>query len=162
MPKRLSLMVSFLLLLSLGLAPAHSVRGAEPAGSAKQEAIDFSDPGFGGSQGDMNAAAFREFRRADDTLNQVYGQIQEKYKNNPTFLAKLTDAEGAWIQFRDAHLESLYPARDKRQYGSVYPMVYALEKARLTWDRVKQLNQWLEFREGAVGQGSRGQFTEHP
>lgn len=52
--------------------------------------------------------------------------------------------------------EALYPAQDKQVYGSVYPMTYALEKSTLTWDRVKQLNQWLEgFPEGIVGRGSR-------
>ena len=108
------------------------------------------------SQRSMNMAAGREVKRADDTLNEIYNKVLLKHKDDKNFIDKFTKAELAWIVFRDAQLESIYPAQDKQAYGSVYPMTYALEKATLTWDRVKQLNQWLEgYPEGTVGRGSR-------
>ncbi|EGO63806.1 lysozyme inhibitor LprI family protein [Acetonema longum] len=121
--------------------------------------IDYSDPGLRGSQSEMNEAAYREFKRADDKLNEIYGQIFVKYKNNKLFLDKLTNAEIAWIKYRDAYLESIYSEKDKHiHYGSVFP-IYNIEAAKLTWDRVKQLNQWLiDYPEGMVGLGSRGKI----
>jgi len=56
-------------------------------------------------------------------------------------------------------MEALYPEENKLfHYGSVYPMCYYLKDASLTWDRVKQLNEWMvDYPEGVVGLGSRGQ-----
>ncbi|EGO63794.1 lysozyme inhibitor LprI family protein [Acetonema longum] len=156
------------MLLVLGVIAIHFSQGAWAADETslteqKNEnfQVDRSDPGFRGNQGEMNEAAYREFKRADDKLNAIYAQIFVKYKNNKLFLDKLTSAEIAWIKFRDAHLESIYPEKDTTMhYGSVYPMVYYIGKANLTWDRVKQLNQWLiDYPEGTLGLGSRGQIN---
>lgn len=99
----------------------------------------------GPSQMQLNVQAYEEFKRADDSLNKVYRQVLTVYHDDKPFIDELVDAELAWIAFRDAELEAIYPAQDKQGwYGSIFPMTYSIEKADLTWARVKQLKEWLD------------------
>lgn len=135
------------------LAPAHANENAGEAASRFK--VELS-PAGDSSQMALNEAAARELKRADDKLNEVYNLVLSKHQDDPEFTAKFVAAELAWLAFRDAELEAIYPKTDKSQYGSIFPMVYCISKAELTWDRVRQLNEWLEgFPEGDPGAGSR-------
>lgn len=97
------------------------------------------------TQRQMNQDAGDKSKQADDTLNNVYNQVRFKYQGDKEFVDKLTDAELAWIAFRDAELDAIYPDRNTPgKYGSVFPMTFALEKTGLTLAREKQLTEWLE------------------
>lgn len=110
-----------------------------------------------GTQRAMNESAYMEYVRADKKLNEVYNQIRKEYKNNKKFIEKLIKAEKAWLAYRDAHMEEKFPEEDTmRYYGSIFPMVYHLELAEVTWHRVIQLYQWLNPQDGDVGAGSVG------
>ena len=89
-------------------------------------------------------------------MNAVYRQVLNKYKGDTLFVAKLKAAQRAWIAFRDAHLESLYPEANKLQaYGSVNPVCRCGGLTELTAERAKQLKQWLNgAEEGDVCSGS--------
>lgn len=154
--RRLAVIASLLIAL-LGVLPAVGANaGHEPEYDASRFKVELTYPDGDRSQAAMNAAAAREYKRADDTLNAVYDKVLVKYQDDREFIAKYTAAEVAWIAFRDAHLEAVFPKEDKQSYGSVYPMVYHLYKAELTWDRVKQLNEWLvDVPEGDPAAGSR-------
>ena len=90
-------------------------------------------------------------------MNDVYHQVQIVYKDDQSFIDKLIDAELAWISFRDAQLEAIYPERNRPgRYGSVFPMTYALEKTRLTWARVRQLREWLDGLPAEQNTGGQG------
>ena len=119
--------------------------------------VELSFPDGDHSQKALNMAAARELKRADDTLNDIYNKVLIKHEDDQEFIEKFTAAELAWIAFRDAEMEAIFPKQDKqRNYGSKFPMSYCIVKAELTWDRVKQLNQWLEgFSEGNTTAGSR-------
>ncbi len=87
----------------------------------------------------------REYKQSETELNRVYTQILNEYKQDTVFTDKLKAAQRAWIAFRDAHLESLYPARDKMtQYGNIYPMCQCLAMKELTSRRVSELRKWLD------------------
>lgn len=119
----------------------------QPPSAWNQEPREFSIDykSLKGNQSEVTAAVYKEFRRSDQKLNEIYRKIFVKYKSNPLFLKKLTLAERAWISYRDAHLESLYPESDRQyQYNGLYSIAYFLEKAHLTWERAKQLNEWLK------------------
>jgi uncharacterized protein YecT (DUF1311 family) len=95
----------------------------------------------------------------DGQLNKIYNQILKEYKNDTIFLNKLKTAQKAWIKFRDAQLEARFPSNtqsDKNEiYGSVYPMCACIELSKLTEDRIKQLQVWLNgVVEGDVCAGS--------
>jgi len=82
--------------------------------------------------------------KADAELNRVYKKILKTYKDDPLFLKKLKVAQRAWIKFRDGHMDSVYPADDKREYGSIYGECSCNDEAQVTQARVKQLKVWLK------------------
>lgn len=98
-----------------------------------------------------------EFLKTDKELNDTYKEIQTKYKSDALFLKKLKKAQTAWIAFRDAHLESLYPAENKAvEYGSIYRDCNCIEQNTLTAARVIELKKWLtKVPEGESCRGSR-------
>lgn len=97
-----------------------------------------------------------DFKSADQELNRVYQQVLQTYKEQPEFIAKFRAAQKAWLQFRDAHLEAMFPAKDKyANYGSVYPMCASILLSELTEARIKQLRVCLVgFEEGEACSGS--------
>ena len=104
------------------------------------------------TQFDLNRCAAREFEQSDAELNRVYRRLLDENKEDKLFVQKLTEAERAWISFRDAQLDALYPPVENMQmnYGSVFPMCYGRAKAKLTRERTAQLRAMLDRQEGDV------------
>lgn len=154
--KRLTAIVFFIL---FGVMPLTIVNASEnnERYDARHFKVELSFPDGDHSQKALNMAASRELKRADDTLNDIYNRVLTKHEDDQEFLEKFNTAELAWMAFRDAEMEAIFPKQDKQgNYGSKFPMSYCIVKAELTWDRVKQLNQWLEgFSEGNIMAGSR-------
>jgi len=97
------------------------------------------------AQSEMNRCADQDAKAADAELNRVYQELLSKSKGDASATKKLRDAQRAWIAFRDAQLEALYPAEDKqREYGSIYPMCYAIVTTAMTKDRTIQLRRMLQ------------------
>lgn len=111
------------------------------------------------TQADMNNQAYQDFKKTDDELNKVYNQIVKKYKDDKVFIAKLQKAELAWIKYRDAEIEAIYPEPYKdnmMNYGCVYPMCKYMNLTEITKQRIKELKLWLKgIEEGDVCAGSR-------
>ena len=96
------------------------------------------------AQSEMNRCADLDAREADADLNRVYQELLSKLKNDDTAVKKLRAAQRAWLTFRDAHLQELYPAEDKQQeYGSIYPMCYAQIATAMSKERTVQLRKML-------------------
>jgi uncharacterized protein YecT (DUF1311 family) len=90
-------------------------------------------------------------QKADAQLNDVYRQLLKKNGSDTSFIEKLKISQRAWLAFRDAQLEALYPDPDpKAAYGSVFTMCECMAQEELTMDRVKQLRQMLQSAEGDV------------
>jgi uncharacterized protein YecT (DUF1311 family) len=109
------------------------------------------------TQQDLNNDACNSYKKADQELNSVYQQIQHEYSNDKVFLAALTKAQLAWIAFRDAEEEALFPKRivGSYSYGRVEPMCRCFTREKITAQRVKELKVWLEgAEEGDVCRGS--------
>jgi len=93
----------------------------------------------------MNACANEEAVRVDADLNDVYRKLLSKAASRPEALAKIKAAERAWVAYRDAYIDAMYPANDKQaEYGSVYPMEVDLLRAKLTGQQVAALRALLE------------------
>lgn len=108
------------------------------------------------TQADLNDDACEAYREADKKLNAIYQQLLEQHKEDANFTTKLRKAQRAWLAFRDAEMEAIYPADNKREeYGSIYPMCSCLEQAALVNHRIEQLSSWLTAKEGDVCRGSR-------
>ncbi len=97
------------------------------------------------TQMQMNACASGELKRADAEMNRIYQALLQKRKDDPDATAKTRAAQRAWLKFRDAHMAEVFPAANPQvEYGSIYPMLYALEEASVTRERVTMLQDILE------------------
>ena len=108
------------------------------------------------TQSAMNQDACAESKKADQALNATYAKVFKDYAKDPQFLAKLKQAQRAWIAFRDAHLVARFPKADKQaEYGSAYPACRCAVLTELTAQREKELKVWADgIPEGDVCNGS--------
>lgn len=103
------------------------------------------------TQAAMNACASDEAARADKQLNDVFRRLLQE-TTDTTAAKKIKVAERAWITYRDAYIDAMYPAENKQaEYGSVYPMEIDLLRAKLTRIQIAAL-QDLSQQIGAVSQ----------
>lgn len=108
------------------------------------------------TQLEMNAEAHHELKLSEQTMDSVFRAVVEKYDDSPEFISRLKKAQEAWTRYRDAHLESMYPGKNKRvTYGSVYPLCASNLLVQLNNQRTEQLKKWLDgIEEGDVCAGS--------
>jgi uncharacterized protein YecT (DUF1311 family) len=93
----------------------------------------------------MNACASGEAARLDAELNEVYRKLLSQAASQAGAVAKVKAAERAWIAYRDAYLDAMYPAEDKpAEYGTIYPMEAELLRAKLTQQQVTALKELLK------------------
>ena len=97
------------------------------------------------TQLELNEQASAAYKKAEAEMNRTYQKILREYRSDKRFTLKLRTAQRAWLAYRDAHLESLYPALDKRaEYGSINPMCQANVLEEMTLERTKLLRQWVD------------------
>ena len=92
----------------------------------------------------------------DRTLNDNYRRIFKLYADDPVFLNKLKAAQRAWMKFRDAEIEALFPHSGKAGADSA-----DIERGRRIWmgrlaeERATQLARWIQgAKEGDPARGS--------
>lgn len=117
------------------------------------------------SQADINECSSEKFNDADEELNSVYKDIVKKYEKNPEFLNKLKNSQRAWLKFRDAELDALFPATEPGYYGSAKGMCVGEWLMIITAERTKQLKKWLnpikagdEMCSGSIGEFETSKF----
>jgi len=97
------------------------------------------------TQMEMNACASEEAARADADLNDVYRKVLAQAGKQEEAVTKIKAAERAWIAYRDAYMDAMYPAKNKQaEYGSIYPMEADLLRAKLTKRQVTALKELLQ------------------
>jgi uncharacterized protein YecT (DUF1311 family) len=103
---------------------------------------------FAQSQMELNEEAAKVFRKSDKKLNEIYQKLTAKI--SPAGQASLLKAEKTWIQFRDEEcaFETL-----ATEGGSIHPMVLLYCRARLTDQRLKDLEAQLNCEEGDLSCG---------
>jgi len=75
------------------------------------------------SQFEMNACASDEAARNDAELNREYRRLLSMAGTDQRRVTKIKSMQRAWIAFRDAYVDAMYPADDKQaEYGSMFPM----------------------------------------
>ncbi|MEG4230951.1 lysozyme inhibitor LprI family protein [Microcoleus sp. Pol11C3] len=88
---------------------------------------------------DMNICSSQEFKAADTKLNQLYQQLRPKLNSKQQ--QRLTVAQRSWLKFRD---ETCNYEAGKFEGGSVAASTYGYCRARVTQERVKDLERYLE------------------
>ncbi len=85
------------------------------------------------TQFELNKCASDEAAQADSELNAAYKVFLAKIAGDSLAIAKVRDAERAWLSYRDAYIEAVYPAQEKQlAYGTEYPMDVNLLRTKLT------------------------------
>ena len=93
----------------------------------------------------MHVCANQEAQRSDAELNKVYQRLLLAVGNQALAVEKIRLAESAWIAYRDAYIEAMYPAKDKQAaYGSSFATEVDLLRAKLTLRQVRALNDLLK------------------
>ncbi len=111
------------------------------------------------TQLELNRQSCAEYDKADTELNRIYQMVLREYKSDGLFVERIKQAQRAWIVYRDAHLESLFPLKPNdnpaQKYGSVYPVCRCNALARITRQRTTELKEWINgVEEGDVCAGS--------
>jgi uncharacterized protein YecT (DUF1311 family) len=88
---------------------------------------------------DMNICSTQEFKAADTKLNQLYQQILPKINSKQK--QRLTVAQRTWVKFRD---ETCNYSAGHFEGGTLAVPIYVSCKAKVTQDRVKDLEGYLE------------------
>ena len=83
--------------------------------------------------------------RADAELTDIYKKLLLAARKESGAADKIEAAERAWIVYRDAFLEAMYPAKDKQAaYGSIFPTEADLLRARLARRQTEALRELLQ------------------
>lgn len=109
---------------------------------AAAEEIDCRAPQ---AQTDMTLCAQADFDAADQRLNALYGEIRQRLTGEDAKLARLREAQRAWIAYRDAECAFRSSAVEG---GSAQPMVEAQCRAEKTIGRNAELEAYLDCEEG--------------
>ena len=94
------------------------------------------------TQTDMNICWGKEYKAADATLNQVYGQLMRKL--DAADQAQLKQVEAAWLKYRDANCEFV---ADRYKGGTIRPMIEAMCLADTTRNRTVELRNQIKERD---------------
>lgn len=90
------------------------------------------------TQMDMNICAHQTYETVDVALNQTYQALTTELSTNEQEL--LTDAELAWIEYRDKTCELEAAPYDG---GSIQPLIYSQCLTRMTENRTAELQTYL-------------------
>ena len=88
---------------------------------------------------DMNICADREYQTADKKLNQIYRQLQAKLSRNQK--QRMTNAQLAWIKFKDANCDY---ERGQFEGGTMASHIGISCLADMTEKRTKELQEYLQ------------------
>ena len=110
-------------------------------------------PAMAQTQYDLNQSNCNELQAVNKRLNSTYQKVLNRHKSNAAEQLAIKKSQKAWLAFRDAQLEAIYPGADN--FGSSHPMCFCIESTVLTEARIRQLSQWLKPREGDMCGGSR-------
>lgn len=99
------------------------------------------------SQTEVNVCADKEATRLDLSLNESYKRLLASVSSDKLATRKVRIAELAWLRFRDAYIDAMYPAADKQaEYGTLYPMEVALLCVRLIQSHLMELDALMRQR----------------
>jgi uncharacterized protein YecT (DUF1311 family) len=95
------------------------------------------------TQYDMNQCAGQISGAADKELNATYQAVLRKWAAYPELIAKLRQAQRAWLSYRDADLAARFANSQGPDRGTAYPAAYAFYQASLERERTARLCDYL-------------------
>jgi uncharacterized protein YecT (DUF1311 family) len=90
----------------------------------------------------MDRCASEESYRVDQRLNAAYAKLLRARSKDQVAQKKLKACERAWLTYRDAYINAMYPAEHKQAaYGTMYPMEVDILYAKLTQEHIVELTK---------------------
>jgi uncharacterized protein YecT (DUF1311 family) len=86
--------------------------------------------------------------RGEAELKDVYQKLLAAVANDPQAVAKITAAEKAWVAYRDAYIEAMWPSDNKQFYGSIFPANQRGLRAILTRQHIEDVKELLKEHTG--------------
>ncbi len=106
------------------------------------------------TQATITAQACNELKKTSGEMEQLRQTILKNHRGNTRFIAAFNKAQTAWLAYRDAHLEALYP-QAPASYGTSHAMCRCLVLNLMTQERIETIRKWLiPASEGDVCAGS--------
>ena len=69
----------------------------------------------------MNQAALLDLKKTENELTEVYQKVIQRYSKGSeadlVLVDRLRKAQRAWIKFRDAHIEAIFPSEADRRFS---------------------------------------------
>jgi uncharacterized protein YecT (DUF1311 family) len=98
---------------------------------------------------DLNPCWAREAQHANDEMQEVVQALREKLPKRAS--KSLEKAQKHWLEFRDAHLQTLYGVESPtKTWGLDYPICLSMSRVALTRARTRELLRILEPDEEAL------------
>ena len=147
---------------ALALA-AFVLLGADPCSAQTSRQYDRCSQKADTTREFIDCAA-AEFHRADALLNNVYRALLAKKASDTRATEKIKAAERAWMAYRDAYVDAMFPEEDSTgEYGSWWPVQAYLLRAELTQAHVTELRALImggHCTSGALGSDNPDEATE--
>jgi uncharacterized protein YecT (DUF1311 family) len=109
------------------------------------------------TQFELNDQMGRDLQDTEAELTATLATIRRQYAEEAQFLLCLAESQLAWEVYRERQLAMIFPYKDdtKEGYGTVFPMCWAIWRARLTKQRITELKLWVDgIEEGEICRGS--------
>jgi uncharacterized protein YecT (DUF1311 family) len=100
------------------------------------------------TQSEVNRCAREEVQRAQAELKDVYDTLLAVVGNDAQARAKIIAAEKAWVEYCTAYMEAMWPADDKRMYGSMFVARASIFGAKLTRQHIEDVKELLKKHSG--------------
>jgi len=102
-------------------------------------------------QSAINRCFSEEVGRVEAELKDVYQKLLSVLAQDANATAKVTAAEKAWVVYRDAYIEAMWPAENKQFYGTIFPANQRGLRATLTRQHIEDLKELLKEHTGGNG-----------
>lgn len=100
----------------------------------------------GCSEKTISEDSCQQLDQADKQMLAIIEEIKNEYRTDERFLSKLNMSQVYWTQYRNRHLEMLYPLK-RKEYKTddweQFANCECAEMTKLTNERILQLGMWL-------------------
>jgi uncharacterized protein YecT (DUF1311 family) len=100
------------------------------------------------TQLEINRCMGEDVSRAEAELKEVYQKLLAAVANDAQAVAKITAVEKAWVAYRDAYIEAMWPADNKQTYGTIFPANARGLRAKLTRQHIENVKELLKEHSG--------------
>lgn len=100
------------------------------------------------TQSEITRCFSEDVARAEAELKDVYDKLLAAVDKDPGAVSKITAAEKAWVAYRDAYIEAMWPAENKQFYGSIFPANARGLRAQLTRQHIEDVKELLKEHTG--------------